>query len=459
MKRNEAAIASPILPVPEPARSPLPFLEYVRTIGDNFIAGYDEELYEEWIVRRRLPGADHFIVSDPAAIKRVLIDNAAKYVKGEMELRIAGLGLSGTEAVKLDRIWRTRRRLVSATLDYRSLPAYAPAISDCTVQLMTAWSGLGGGAVVELERAMRELTSKAMAQVLFSSDSSEVAEALDGLTGEETEGTIDLVDFVPALNRLRRSYRGRMANRRFRRTTASIDRVIERRRQEGGGERDLLDRLISVRDQETERPMEVEELRTVVTTLFAAGHLSAGQTLAWSFYLLSQHPEQERRLHDELDRVLAGRRPTFADLDRLPYARIVIEETLRLYPPFHMLAWREATEQDELCGVVIPKGATVSIAPWLLHRHRRLWENPECFDPERFLPERSAGRPQMAFLPFGAGPRVCMGATFAMMEMVLILATIAQRFRLRLVAEHKVEPRARLMLSARFGLPMTLEPR
>ena len=193
--------------------------------------------------------------------------------------------------------------------------------------------------------------------------------------------------------------------------------------------------------------------------LFAGGHDAASRGLAWSWHLLSQHPIEERRLHDELDAVLGGRTPGFEDVDKLPYVRMVIEEAMRLYPSFPLLAWREALNHDELCGMSIPKGATVAIIPWVVHRHRKLWQNPECFDPERFSPSRSAGRAHLAYLPFGAGPRVCMGAVFAMMEMVLILSTLAQRYRLRLLPGHKVEPQGRLILSARDGLPMTLERR
>jgi len=233
--------------------------------------------------------------------------------------------------------------------------------------------------------------------------------------------------------------------------------VIEKRASEKlVTDRDLLGRLMSMRDPETGSSISPEELRNHVITMFTAGHETVAQTLAWTWYLLSQHPAQEAKLHAELEAVLAGRSPSLEDLDRLPYTRSVIEETLRLYPPFHMLAWREAQNDDEVCGVSIPRGATVSIVPWVLHRHRKLWEQPGRFDPERFSPEGSVERPRLAYLPFGVGPRVCIGAVFAMTEMALILATVAQRYQLCLVPGHKVEPQARLLLRAKYGLPMTL---
>jgi cytochrome P450 len=175
--------------------------------------------------------------------------------------------------------------------------------------------------------------------------------------------------------------------------------------------------------------------------------------------LLAQHPLHEARLHAELDQALAGRAPALDDFARLPYTRMVIEEALRLYPPFPILAWREALADDEVCGVKIPKGATVSIVPWVLHRHQELWDHPERFDPERFSSDRARERSRYAYLPFGTGPRVCIGASFAMTQLTLILATLGQHYRLRLVAGHLVEPQGLISLRPRYGLKTTLESR
>jgi cytochrome P450 len=461
MPGYETEFAAPIHAGPAPPGKPLPFLKYLRTIGENVIAGYDEAVYEEWILRRGFPGTTHYIVNDPAGIKRVLVDNTANYVKGEMEHRVSGLGMSGEDAAKVDKAWRARRRIVSTSLDYRSYPAFSLTVSESTLKVLAAWEALPPGTAVDVPRTMQELTCEVMARVLFSGDEKEVAGALEQMIAQGAgPARLDPVDFVPLLNRVRRSYRGRAALRRFQPGSKAIDGVIERRMREGNGEkRDLLDRLISARDQQNGQRMEVEELRLITTALFAGGHDAPARALAWTWCLLSQHPIMERRLHDELDAVLGGRRPGFEDVDKLTYTRMVIEEAMRLYPSFPLLAWREAINDDEICGMAIPKGGTVAIVPWVVHRHRRLWENPDCFDPERFSPLRSAGRPQLAYLPFGAGPRVCMGSVFAMMEMVLILATIAQRYRLRLLPGHKVEPRASLVLGAKDGLRMTLEER
>ena len=204
--------------------------------------------------------------------------------------------------------------------------------------------------------------------------------------------------------------------------------------------------------------MTPKEVRDQVVTIFMAGHETTSQALSWTFYLLSQNPAAEAKLYDELAAVLAGRTPRYDDLAKLPYTRMVIEESMRLYPPAHTFG-RQPIADDEVLGHRIPAGSEVLIMPWLLHRKPSLWENPDRFDPERFAPERAAARPRFAYIPFGAGPRICIGAAFAMAEAMLILATIAQRYRLRLKPGFPVEPHGLITLRPRYGLKMLLEQR
>ena len=201
--------------------------------------------------------------------------------------------------------------------------------------------------------------------------------------------------------------------------------------------------------------MNDQQVRDEVITLLIAGHETVSTALTWTWYLLSQHPEVERRLLTELDEVLGGHVPTVGHLAKLSYTHMVLEEALRLYPP----AWifgRKAIADDEIGGYFIPANSMIVLSPYMTHRHPAFWENPEVFEPERFTPERSASRPHHAYFPFGGGPRTCIGSNFALMEMQLILATVAQRYRLRLVPGHQVEPEALLSLRPRCGLPMTL---
>jgi cytochrome P450 len=199
------------------------------------------------------------------------------------------------------------------------------------------------------------------------------------------------------------------------------------------------------------------QIRDEVMTLLLAGFESTSNALSWTWYLLAKNPGVERRLQAELDEVLAGRMPTFADLLRLTYTKMVMEESLRLYPPAYKFT-RQAIEDDEIGGYAIPAGSLVIMSPWVTHRSH-FWPNAEAFEPERFSPDRVQERPRFAYFPFGGGQRSCMGAEFAMMEARLVLAMVAQRYRLSLVDGHHVEPRAALTLQPRNGVSVVADRR
>jgi cytochrome P450 len=217
---------------------------------------------------------------------------------------------------------------------------------------------------------------------------------------------------------------------------------------------DLLRTLLSAHD-ESGNSMSLEEVRHQVVTIFMAGHETTAQALTWVWFLVSEHPMVEARLHEELRNVLAGREPRHDDLSQLPYTRMVIEESMRLYPPAHTLA-REAIRSDLILGHTVPAGSAVIISPWLLHRKATLWPEPAEFKPERFSAASSRTRQRLAYIPFGAGPRICIGAAFALEEAMLILATVAQRYALRLKPGHPVEPLGLITLRPRYGMKMLL---
>jgi cytochrome P450 len=248
-------------------------------------------------------------------------------------------------------------------------------------------------------------------------------------------------------------------SRRFQAARRTLDQVVHnlivQRRQQHADTGDLLSMLLLARDETTGQGMSEQQIRDEVMTLLIAGRETVATTLMWTWYLLSEHPEVERRLHSELDEVLGGHLPTVEYLNRLSYTRMVTQEVLRLYPP----AWvfgRKAIASDEINGYVIPASSMIVLSPYITHRHPALWEHADVFDPERFAPAQAAGRPHYAYFPFGGGPRICIGNNFALMETQLVLATIAQHYRLRLVPGHPVEPEAFLSLRPRAGLPMTL---
>ncbi|MGZ3476567.1 MAG: cytochrome P450, partial [Polyangiales bacterium] len=224
------------------------------------------------------------------------------------------------------------------------------------------------------------------------------------------------------------------------------------------GHSDLLAMLMEATDEETGERMSDKQLRDEAMTIFVAGHETTANNLAWTFYLLSKHPAARRKLYEELASVLGGRSPTVEDLPRLEWTRWVIQESMRLYPP----AWitgRNTVEDDVVGGWFAPRGSLMFVSPMLVHRHPDFWDDPEGFDPERFSPSRSAGRPTYAYFPFGGGPRQCIGNGFAMMEAQLLLATIAQHIELDLLPGAQVTPEPVVTLRPRHGLPMRVLPR
>jgi cytochrome P450 len=250
-------------------------------------------------------------------------------------------------------------------------------------------------------------------------------------------------------------------NRRFhtamRAGDALIQGIILKRRQSTEDPGDLLSMLMHVRDAESGEGMTDQQLRDEVVTVFSAGHETTALALTWTFYLLSTHPEARRRLQQEVAEVLQGRVPTVDDLPRLEYVTRVIKEAMRLFPP----AWavsRHALAEDRLWPYRLPAHSFVLLSPYLTHRHPAFWENPEGFDPDRFLPQREHARHRFAYFPFGGGARMCIGRDFALMEAELVLATIAQRFELHLAPAHPVELEPLITLRSRHGMRMTAHP-
>ena len=231
------------------------------------------------------------------------------------------------------------------------------------------------------------------------------------------------------------------ANRRFQRALGELEAVVYRiiadRRHARRDEPDLLSMFLSARDEESGTGMTDRQLRDEVMTMLLAGHETTSLALSWTYYLLSQHPDVDQRIADEVERVIGDARPAFAHVDRLTRTRQALEESLRLYPP----AWgfsRLSLGDDDIGGYRLPKGSIVFLIPFVVHRRPKLWPDPNRFDPERFTPEREAERPRFAYIPFGGGPRGCIGNQFAMLEAQLIVATIAQRYRLELVPKQEI---------------------
>ena len=449
--------SAPLLAAPRPPQERMGLRQFLRTVRDSSIATFPAEAYEKDIVVRRLLWRRTFIVNEPQAIKHILLDNAANYVRADIARRLLEPGLGRGLLTSEGERWRKHRRIMAPAFDYRSIIGYAPIMTEIASRLADQWDRLPEGAELDVAAAMMHATLHIISRAMFSSDSDDIVDTVEhGVARYQNSvrpGFFDLIGAPDWLARLVSPRRGRGILADF---DKAIDRLLAAREHAGNARpQDLLARLIAARDEETGGGMTAREVRDQVVTIFMAGHETTALALTWTWYLLSQHPAVEAKLHAELDAVLGGRPPRHEDLARLPYSRLVIEESMRLYPPAHTIS-RQAIGDDAVLGHRIPAGSAVIMSPWLLHRKPAIWSDPQRFDPERFSPERSAGRHRFAYIPFGAGPRICIGMAFAMTEAVLILATIAQRYRLRLKAGHPVEPQGLITLRPRYGMRINL---
>jgi cytochrome P450 len=308
---------------------------------------------------------------------------------------------------------------------------------------------------------MKALTLKIICRTMFSSDAEELAQCSGGaLDFAQASMEFGLLDVLPIIGPRRIRHKQEAIRAHFQGMDAAIYRLINVRESiRNEAPKDLLTRLVAAKDPDNGVGLNAAEVRDEVITIFMAGHETTAVTMTWVWYLLSQHATEEAKLHAELDAALGNRVPTVEDLANLPYTRMIIEEAMRVYPPAPGITIREAREADEICGYKVTPGLQIMISPWILHRHRRLWDEPERFDPERFTKEASDKRPRFAYLPFGGGPRVCIGAALAMTEATLILAVLAQRFRVRLKEPQDIKLQVRITLRPKNSLMTILERR
>jgi cytochrome P450 len=355
--------------------------------------------------------------------------------------------------------WFRHRKMMQPIFHRQRIATLYQKMVDCTAELLASWEKYRDGDQMDVHHEMMRVTLDIVSQTMFSAN---VMNDLDKIGPEAVNVTIDY-----AFQRLQNPFSlpaswPTPANRRFRQVMRALDdllyRIIDERRRGGQPHDDLLDMLLAARDEATGEGMNDKELRDEVITTLAAGHETTAITLTWTWYLLSQHPEIEGKIHEEVDRVLAGRLPALADLPNLPYTLQVFEEAMRLYPSAPIIP-RLTSRATRLGGYDLPKGSRVLVNLFNLHRHPDFWPDPEKFDPERFAPETRKAQHRYAYLPFGAGPHLCIGKSFALLEAHLLLIAIAQRYALRHVPGHRVRNHATITLRPRYGMKMTIHPR
>ena len=458
---TDAASAEPIL-VPGPPR-PGAFRrgDLAKAPRGQWMAAMPRATYQDPFTEVGGFPAKMLLVNTPDGARRVLLDNVANYPKTALEKRffsmIFGNGLLSSDGD----VWRAHRRAMAPSFSPQSVAAYSPKMAEVAQAFLAQWDALPDGAVVDMGEDMLRVALQIISKTMFSTDSDEIVGEVATVLHDAGAIRPSLLEVLPIIGEffLRRHEKKLAAT--FARFDAMAARFIAEREDEmkdGAAPLDLLGRLIAARDTETGIAMTAREVRDQLLTIFLAGHETTAVSMTWTWYVLSQRPEAVRRLQEELDTVLAGRPPGAEDVPRLVYTRAVIEEVLRLYPAAPMLSARQAQADDVIAGRRVRKGDMISVSPWMLQRHEALWDDPQAFRPERFLPGQ-AERHRFAYIPFGAGPRICIGMQLALNELVILLAAFAQRYSFDLAPGQEVILRHQVTLRPEGGLRMVLRRR
>jgi cytochrome P450 len=406
------------------------------------------------ITRMQLGNRRAYLLNNPELVHEVLVKDPRNYTKHSFFFRhvtrIFGHGLLTNEGDS----WLRQRRLAAPAFHRDRIAGYADTMVAYTDRMVDAWTdGELRNAHVDMMAVTLEIVAKVLFDADVASDVTEVGAVFDDVTEEiaaRFRRPIFIPDWVPL-----------PGNRRYVNGVAALDRLVYRIIREhhdrGDTGSDLLSMLMQARDEDGGCMTDVQ-LRDESVTFLLAGHETTALTLSWAWHMLASNPAVERALHNELDSVLAGRAPRLADMPRLRYTEHVIMESMRLFPPAYVIG-RESIRDTNIAGVPIPAGTTIFISPWLLHRDARWFDDPLEFQPDRWADGLADRLPRHVYMPFGGGPRVCIGNSFAMMESVLLLATIARRYRLEAIPGSNVEIFPTITLRPRNGVPVRVMQR
>lgn len=446
-------------PAPAPGRDQLGGVSLLRALWRNPLEAWSEVHFQEPIVVNRLGLGHVAIVSSPAAIRRVLVEHRTNYQKDTFQRRVMSALGSGLLTVEGEQ-WHVQRRTLAPIFTRKAVIDFSSAMAQAADELVETW-GARDGELVDVAADVTRLTLDVLERTIFSDglgrDTEDVRAAmrvyLDSIGRIDPFDILGVPAFVPRLGQ----FAARRALGLFRNAVDTIIATRRRRLAEEAPPRDILSLLIEARDPETGRGLSEDEIKSNIITLIFAGHETTASAVIWSLVLLAGAPRWRGRVRDEVDRVGDG--ASFEEIaDGLVETRAVLEEAMRLYPPLPAMS-RVALEEDVLAGVRIPKGALIVIAPYVVQRHRRLWEDPDAFDPTRFLPPAREAIDPFAYLPFGRGPRGCIGITFAMQEATLILRSIVRSLHLSLRPDKPVWPLHRVTLQPSDGLWMQVRAR
>ncbi len=440
---------NPYPPGPAPLKNIVEQLRFGYQVSQNILAWMMDNIQKYGETVHAQIGKSHmFIFTNPEDIHTVTVSLANKFNKGpEYKDQQRGLArfVGNGILVSDGEFWKKQRRLVSPALHVNRVNTYGDVMVQYTDNMLNTWHD---GQHLDMDEQMMELTLKIVSQTLFKVDADEYTQTMGKILSILLRIGADF-DIFP-------NWVPTPKHRREERALQELDKIlyalIENWREASVDRGDLLSMLMLAEDTDGNH-MSDKQLRDEIATLLLAGHETTANMLNWTWYLLSQNPDIEAKLHEEVDTVLQGRLPTLEDLKSLPYTDMVMKESMRIFPP----AWgftREANEDVEVNGKFVPKGSLVSLMVYGMHHDPRWWEDPETFQPERFAPENEDRFHKRAYLPFGGGPRVCVGNSFATMEGRLLIATIAQRYKFTLAPDARIDKEALVTLRPRHGMPM-----
>lgn len=446
-------------PAPQPSTGPLSPMHLLGAIFFNPLNLWRRQHFEELLVVERTMLGPRLVVSDPLLIKQILIDNATNYVRDSLQqrilLRMTGRGVFSAEGAD----WHLQRKALAPIFSAKALAAYLPGMTAAAEDAVNRFRNAGEDGI-DLGREMAALTIDVLGRTIFTHGLGESPAAIADSVRRfaDTNGPVELGDFLglspwmPGLRRLS----GWRATAQVRQRARRI--IGEAKASGRPQEPDLFSALFSARDPITGKTLSAREIEGNVSTLIGAGSDTVAVALTWSIFLLSQAPHVREPVEAEVDALLKAGVPTADSLGKLVWTRAVIEEAMRLYPPAPLIG-RMMCSAETLGGERYPAGSAILISPWVLHRHARLWSEPDMFDPERFLPGRREQISRYAYLPFGAGPRVCLGMGFAMQEAIVVLATLVNHLRFERADNHPIRLRQCITLQTVAPLRMRIESR
>jgi len=445
-------------PFPDRAKQKNGALELLYSARKDLLSIWGEDSFQVQFREIKVLNRYVFIANCPEVVRYVLVTQHAIYQQKSSLMRKALQPLLDDSLfINHGKVWQTRRQLIATLFTTNHVARYADIMVSTIAETVDNWSRIPAGSEIEVLPEMEKLAVEIICRTLFGRQlgedhATEIVQAFHAF-----QATVEQMDIASFLGLP--SWLPNFQWSQSKRAAARIHKIIDAYIALGVKEPcqgSILEILLEANNKSSTETLSAKQIRNEVIMIFLAGHETTANTLAWAWYLISQRPDVEARLHEEIEQVLGSRSPVYEDVPKLIYTRAILDESMRLYPPVPILS-RQANAEDTIRNRTVPAGSIMLVVPWLLHRHKLYWDKPDHFMPERFLPDAIPKPDPYAYIPFSTGPRGCLGRTFSLVEATLCVAALAQRFRLCLPQGHPVSHDCRLTLRPKNNLPMGLE--